>query len=269
MKRILIIIISLLSLFTVPVSAARKEDVFIHSDFVDHLETYYAEIVRCHGQVGELTFSESYECYMLDTYNDLSLFEAYVGKGLEALYNEKEVSYKDQNPRLIMIYNDGKPLSFVVCRQMEDESWRFLPASESPQLTTVLQAKERLEQVVPKDTKISYLYHLGNLYLFTPELYNGYLTIGYAEKFLVPQDVYQSIQNDQTIYRTRDLLLEAYYDPPKPMDNVLEYNDAGEILPERHYPVWPFWLMVIGIPVAVIALSVGTVILVRKRKHAK
>ena len=208
-----------------------------------------------YGVTGELTLSKPMDCYHL--MRGYSKFSAYTGKSLSpALDNTLET-------KMFYIYCDGKPTALMMLSKNTDGIWvlHALGYAASP----VIDATEQLQNATSPNEEIAYLFSEPNLYPFTPNLYNGYLAV-------------PNMPSGRMLYQTRDVLID-YYEQTKDWPTFEELLGSDEIpiigatyatiIPSRHYPVWPFWLMVIGIPVAVIALSVGTVILVRKRKHAK
>ena len=212
---------------------------------------------------GELTLSAPVDCHTVQRIS--SQLKAYTGKSLTPLRGRTEM-------KLFFIYSDGIPVEIMTLRNDDNAGW-IQDSIGRYDIKEVIDSVNQLYAVTSLNEPIAFVMENRHIYPYTPNRYNGYM----AE--------YKSRNGEERIeiYRTRDVLLDYYEkkkDWPISIEDVLKihrgeikppdnYYDAVNIIPSRHYPVWPFWLMVIGIPVAVIALSVGTVILVRKRKHAK
>lgn len=245
-------LIAVMMLAGIQVFAAESEDSLLQTAEV-YLKTVAAkEMQEQYGKTGELILSAPMECYEMTA--GYSLWEAYIGHSLSPGYGADEM-------RVFIVSCDGEPMMLMVLRRQENGIWMLDAFGQKAD--PVLDAAERLRQQTSDREEIAYLLIGEQLYPFTPNRYNGYLAVPHMPE-------------SQMVYSTRDILID-YYDKTKEwLANHPLYQKFGgsvaleyPIIPSRHYPVWPFWLGVIGIPVTVIALGVGAVILIRRKKHAK
>ena len=238
--------------FGIPGFTAESDDTLQQTAEI-YLNTVAAKTIeeQC-GKNGKLTLSAPMECYEMTA--GYSLWKAYTGHSLSPGYGADEI-------RVFIVSCDGEPMMLMVLRRQESGIWMLDAFGQKAD--PVLDAAETLRQQTSDREEIAYLLIGKQLYPFTPNRYNGYLAVPHMPE-------------SRMVYSTRDILID-YYDKTKEWlaNNPLYQKFGGSvaleypIVPSRHYPVWPFWLAVIGIPAAVVALGVGTVILVRKRKHAK
>jgi hypothetical protein len=146
----------------------------------------------------------------------------------------------------------------------QDESWQV--SSISCDLKEVVDAQEKLAAAIPEETEVCGFWVGGHAYVFTPDLWDGYIMSANG--------------SNDTVYRTRDLLIE-YYQKTKKNADLTTYEERvaraaraimGEssnsliFLPDQTHSVLPFWCAVIGIPVIVLAAAVILILVIRKKK---
>jgi hypothetical protein len=202
-----------------------------------------------YGDYDKITLSDPVDCYLLDDHVH-SLVQAYTAKSLSPFYSTLKY-------RMFYVYGDGEPISWMLLVKQMGE-WGVI-ATGDPQ--AILDAQEKLAAAVPKETRICSFWIGRRAYVFTPDLWDGYIMAVNDEK--------------NTVYRTRDLLIEYYKltkDAPSYEELQTAAIEAGvsmedySFLPQQTYSVLPFWCAVIGIPVIA---AVGIVILVMRRKKGK
>jgi hypothetical protein len=208
-----------------------------------------------YGDYDKITLSDPVDCYLLDDHVH-SLVQAYTAKSLSPFYSTLKY-------RMFYVYGDGEPVAWMLLLY-QDESWQV--SSISCNLKEILDAQEKLAAAIPEETEICGFWVDGHAYVFTPDLWDGYIMAANG--------------GNDTVYRTRDLLIE-YYQKTKKNADLTTYEERvaraaralmGEssnnliFLPDQTHSVLPFWCAVIGIPVIVVA---GIVILVMRRKKVK
>jgi hypothetical protein len=205
------------------------------------------------GDYDKITLSEPMECYALGNHID-SWVQAYTAKSLSPLYSTTEY-------RMFYVYGDGEPITRMLLNDWNG-SWGL--ADLGGDLQEILDAQEKLAAAIPEATTICSFWIGRKAYVFTPDLSNGYIMAVNGE--------------DDTIYRTRDLLIE-YYKQTKDIDypttfeelkaNAAQMGEAEDdliFLPQQTHSVLLFWCAVIGIPVVVVATAVILILVIRKKK---
>ncbi len=271
---LLLALCMMLSVFCVPVFALEPGPI---SD-EEYLQQRALQLAKNNAAVlyedidpDNLTLTGPYQIYA-SVKVPLTAQEAYAQNALDMFCDEEN----QDNYKLFFVYHNDEPLTYMVLDKY-DGDWHMAGVG-GLDLNILLAKKEEMEKQFP-DEEIGYFFSSdGVVMLFTPERANGYLLLtsssaGYnAEEgalvrtrdyaiatYQIIRDIYQLLEDTgMTVQEYKSTVPLGGY--PKHIVNLME---------GKTYPVWPFWLPRIGIPVAVVLILAGAVIFIVRRRKKK